>query len=165
MRFKLLLTVLALGAATWSLWPDSESRHSHHDVFFDQVWLDRLPQAPTEKFNVLLVLHDPGAGVFQNTSFYEGDYSVFGWQHHEPGRMDIVMLQTQERHQLRYQITDKDCGGFDYCMRVEGAPRGATRYYTMDDWVIESSGHGSARVDAIDPAALQRLIQATRDRE
>jgi hypothetical protein len=159
MRSKLLVMAMALGAATWLLWPDSA--HHEKDVFFDRVWLDRLPQTPTEKFDVFLVLQDPGAGVFQNTSFYEGDYSVFGWEDHRPGRMKIIMLQNQQRHELGYEITDKGCGGFDYCMRLRGAPRGAERYYSMRDWVIESRD-GSARLD---PAALERLIAQTRDRK
>jgi hypothetical protein len=157
MRSKLLIMAMALGAATFTLWPDSAARHS--DEFFNRVWLDRLPQTPTEKFNVLVVLQDPGAGVFQNTSFYEGDYSVFGWEGHGPGRMKIVMLQTQKRHELRYEVADEGCGGFDYCLRVQGAPRGAERYYSMEDWVIESRD-GAARLD---PAALQRLIASARD--
>jgi hypothetical protein len=35
------------------------------------------------------------------------------------------MMQTGERHNLRYEVSAGDCGRFDYCLRLRGAPRGA----------------------------------------
>ena len=41
----------------------------------------------------------------------------------------------------RFKVTDKGCDPFDMCMKVKGAPRGAKKYFSMDDWIIESH-HG-----------------------
>src|SRR5690606_30465077 len=112
---------------------------------------------PTDKFDIFVMLDEPAAGVFQNTSAYEGDYSAFEWSnpHRGDDRYEITMLQQGKRLRLSIHVADEGCRGFDYCMKIKGAPRGASRYVSMKDWVIDSaSGLGP---EALRQQVLERL--------
>lgn len=153
MRTKLLVLVLVVAGAAWMLWPTSQAQRSHSRLI-NRVWIERLPNAPTEKFDIFLMLGDENMGAFQHTSLYEGDYSLFSWDTLASNHVDLVMLQTGRRHRMSFDISSKDCGGFDYCMKVKGAPRGTRHYYSMEDWVIES-GPGAV---VMAPAELGRVV-------
>ena len=163
MRSNLLTMAVALGATAWLLWPGAgDESHPPADggaeLLLDRVWIDRAPNAPTDKFNVFIALHESRGGSFVHTSAYEGNYSVFQWRKLDKGRMELVMLQPGETHHLRFQVASRNCRGFDYCMQLRGAPRGAELYYSMSDWVIES-GELSGPGATIDQGALMRAVR------
>lgn len=106
----------------------------------NRVWIDEIPTTERQKINWFLGIDDPQIGVFQKTSVYEGDYTLFAWRDKKEGVIDIEMLQSGKSHKLRIQTGSKNCGRFDYCMTIKGAPRGAKKYYSMKDWVIEEAG-------------------------
>ncbi len=161
MRAKLFVLVSVICGATWLLWPcgqdDESAVQGSAETLVNRVWIERVPDAPNDKFHILAIVDEPAFGVFQHTSFYEGDYSMFSWENLDAHGFDLVMLQNEKSYKLRYSIATKGCRGFDYCMNVKGAPRGVKQYYSMEDWVIEPHG---ASAQAIAPAQLRQLIEA-----
>lgn len=164
MQSKSKLILAALGLVAVLAWvragsdaPEAErDRGDLRKVLVNRVWIDHLPRSFKDKIHVLALVGEQHMGVFQHTSAFEGDFAAFQWSL-EPGtRLGITMLQSDAQHSLRVRVATEGCGGFDYCMRVKGAPRGAKRYVSQADWVI--SAEGLARVDARDPAALRELL-------
>ncbi len=117
--------------------PVEDGHNSHEAEWTNQVWIDKIPLRETDKMNIFAGLIDPQYGVFQSTSQWEGDYTVFSWTALSKGKAEIEMMQTGKKHKLRLSVSTKDCGQFDMCIKVKGAPRGPTTYYSMKDWVIE----------------------------
>ena len=143
-RSKVLWLVLPALAVGY-LWlggddADRDDADSAADVqWHNRVWIDEIPTSERQKINWFLGIDDPQIGLFQKTSVYEGDYTVFAWRAKKDGVVEIEMLQTEKTHKLKIKTGSKDCGRFDYCMTVKGAPRGAKKYYSMRDWVIEDA--------------------------
>lgn len=117
----------------------------------NRVWIDKIPEDMRDKLDIFVAQGDPRFGVFQRTSAYEGDYTVFQWHAHRKGRLHITMLQTGKDHQLGTKVSRKGCKQFDLCMELTGAPRGAKKYYSMKDWVIDA--HAS------EPGAIRAFIR------
>ena len=103
----------------------------------NRVWIDALPTSAKQKVDVFLMIEEPRLGQFVRTSAYEGDYAVFEWRARDGKGVELVMLQTDKTHRVGFQVSTGECDPFDYCLKVKGAPRGAKRYYSMQDWVIE----------------------------
>lgn len=125
-------------------------------TWHNRVWIDEIPTSERQKINWFLGIDDPQIGLFQKTSVYEGDYTVFAWRGKKDGVIEIEMLQSEKSHKLKVKTGNKDCGRFDYCMTVKGAPRGAKKYYSMKDWIIEGAqtpGEAATRARALVQAA------------
>lgn len=156
MKNLIILTAIVLGAV-WLLRSDSDnddaSVHDGKNHVVNRAWIDKIPETMRDKIDVFIAHDDPQYGAFQHTSAFEGDYSVFQWKRAKSGngKYAITMLQSGRQHQLRARVTRKNCKQFDMCMDLQGTPRGATRYYSMEDWVIE----GNAT-----PARIQQFIRA-----
>lgn len=134
------IAALALGAYFFTGGSDDEDQSvsDHHITWNNRLWIDKLPSTQKEKIDLIVSVDDPRIGFFQHTSAFEGDFAMFGWSAKD-NKITIEMLQTGKKHKLRMKVTDKDCGRFDYCLEVKGAPRGAKRYYSMEEWVIDGS--------------------------
>ncbi len=105
----------------------------------DQVWIDRMPVREKDKVNVLAMLSDAEFGVFNESSAYEGRFSLFQFKERK-GKLALTMLQTDSKHKLTYAISTKGCGAvFEYCLKVTGAPLGPQIYGTMREWTIDAS--------------------------
>ena len=101
-----------------------------------------------DKVSVFAMLSDAKIGIYNESSAYEGEFSLFEFKHRE-GKLLVTMLQTEKSHKLSYKISNKGCGPmFDYCLTVKGAPRGPVTYGTMRDWVIDSSDVDSKTLDS-----------------
>ena len=134
---RYLVTCLLLGALLWVFWPAGERAQDEnplHTQLVDRAWIDHMPVYPDDKIDLLFLDSDSRIGVFQNMSVYEGDFSLFAWRNRSGDRFDLTMLQHRKDHRLRYKVTDRGCGEFDLCMVVEGAPRGARKYFSMEEW-------------------------------
>jgi hypothetical protein len=166
MRKALWLVIPALVAGyVWLGDDDDDDRETANEVddsaevsWNNRVWIDEIPTSERHKINALVVADDPQIGLFQNTSFYEGDYSVFAWRAKADGVVKIEMLQSDKSHKLKIKTGTKDCGRFDYCMTVKGAPRGAKKYYSMKDWVIEGA-HSPSDISARASALISAQIE------
>lgn len=137
---------VGISLATWLAWPQvDDPRAQHAPKVENRVWIERMPDTPRQKFDVFVLIEDaknpsePGIGVFSRTSAFEGDFTVFNWWRKEPGKFRIYMLQKKKTHRLRAKTTDRGCEPFDYCLKLEGAPRGARKYGSMREWVIEGA--------------------------
>jgi hypothetical protein len=142
---KLGYIVVGLGlvALAWTLWPSGgadKTARGLDDELINRFWIDHLPTTMTDKIDVLAFVDDPQLGVFQNTSAYEGDFSLFTWSHDGDRKLRVTVLQTEKSYKLKYRVSDEGCGRFDLCVKIKGAPRGAKQYYSMEDWIIESRG-------------------------
>ena len=142
---KKLLSISVVIGVVASVWAfsgddDSDDDKSVNDgaevTWNNRVWIEKMPTKHTEKVDLMLSVDDPRVGVFQRTSSYEGDFSVFIWSG-DDGAVKLRMLQTDKTSKLTFKTKSKGCGDFDYCMTVKGAPRGGKKYYSMSDWVIE----------------------------
>ena len=88
----------------------------------NQVWIDKIPVRETDKINIFAALDDPQFGVYQSTSQWEGEYTVFSWRARGDSGADIEMMQTGKKHKLKFSLSTNNCGRFDVCMTVKGAP-------------------------------------------
>lgn len=161
-RKKIVIIVIGLVALAWILWPSSTPStpdHGPDDELVNRIWIDRLPTSATEKINVFVMIDDPRVGVFEKTSAYEGEFTLFEWRREEDGKIRVFMLQTEKTHKLKARISNKDCGRFDLCMKLKGAPRGPKSYHSMEDWVIGGEGLDSA---ALRDAARHYIMEAAR---
>ena len=151
----IIIIVIGAVALAWLLWPSSAPSTAEQglgDELVNRIWIDRLPKSATEKINVFVMIDDPQVGAFQTTSAYEGDFTVFEWRQGESGKIRVFMLQTEKTHKIRARVSNKDCGRFDLCMKLKGAPRGPKGYFSMSDWVIDSA-------DGLDRGALDTAIR------
>ena len=133
--------VVAAGLGAW-LWMggDDESKKDAQDSvsLTDQIWIDKMPMREKDKVSVFAMISDANLGVFDKTSAYEGEFSLFKYRLRK-GEATITMLQTDKRHKVSFKVSKGDCGRqFEYCLRVKGAPRGAKVYGTRSEWRIES---------------------------
>lgn len=143
---KRIWPIVAVAAAivVWFVWfrspagQPAEAGAAHLDEVANQIWITDLPENPKDKIDVFLMIEHPGFGQFLTTSAYEGDYAVFEWKESRDG-IGIVFPQTGKKHRLSFKVDHEGCFPFDLCMTVKGAPRGAKRYVSMEDWVIEGS--------------------------
>ena len=163
---KIIIIVIGMAALAWFLWPQGQATDDPSDgpdldsEFVNRVWIEHLPKNITDKIDILAIIEDPRVGVFQNSSAFEGDFSLFEWRAGGDGEratLRVTMLQTEKTHKVKYRVSNRDCGRFDLCVRVKGAPRGSKRYVSMEDWVIEGNGTGES--GALDEAALRQRIR------
>lgn len=146
---SIVLVVIVACALAWFFLRSNDSDRNAMDVPADlvnRVWVDRVPEKAEQKVDVLVMLGEPKLGQFLRTSVFEGDFAVFEWSE-QGGRLQIVLLQSKAKHKMTASVSRKDCGGFDYCMKVKGAPRGAARYVSMEDWVVEPQQQGFGLAD------------------
>lgn len=163
-KSKLILAVLGLvGLLAWMRAGGDAPEAQRDDdnlrkVLVNRVWIDHLPRSFKDKVHVFVLVGEQRMGGFQHASAFEGDFAVFQWSLEHGKRLGITMLQSDAEHSLRVRVATEGCGGFDYCLRVKGAPRGAKRYVSQADWVI--SAEELERVDTREPAALRALLDA-----
>ncbi len=113
--------------------------HAADETLVGRVWLDHIPTKPNEHcewFVVVAQTDTEGKGVFARASQFDGAFSVFGWKAQKKGELTIEMLQDGTRHKLKYTATNCDKDGFDYCLEVTGAPKGAARYGSKHGWEL-----------------------------
>jgi hypothetical protein len=120
-----------LGGYWYSAEPQSD------DIAFNRIWLSHLPQHERDKFDLVAFIHDDKIGIFQDTSAFQGSYDVFGYSGGS-GTVTLHMLQDNKKVKATYTATKCNVKNFDYCLEIKGTPRGPVRYYSQEDWVIES---------------------------
>jgi hypothetical protein len=122
-----------------------ESSSSPH-LLVGRVWVDRIPTKDTEHFEAFLVLEDPSMGVFQRTSSYEGSFEIFKYEPRGDGKLQMLFPQSKTKFEVKYDAKTCNESGFDYCLAMTGAPRGATKYVSKKGWEIE--GDNVAQVES-----------------
>lgn len=115
----------------------------------NRIWIDRMPERAEEHRQLFILLEEEdesaalpadaeGVGIFQRASSFEGDYELFGFRETGNDRYELTMLQKKTKHRVIVRATKCTEKGFEFCLAVEGAPRGSTRYYSKRGWEIGS---------------------------
>jgi len=137
MKKLALFTVVVAGAVVGV-------RHFHHaaaahhaHLVQDRVWLDHMPKNDRDTINVFAVLTQQPIGVFQSASFWKGSHEAFRYEQHGD---EIRMVFPQSGDKESITVTAYECsdGGFDYCLDVKGGTHAVERYYSREEWVIDS---------------------------
>lgn len=140
MRSKVVIGVCAIALlGGWWLFSDSESEANATDsgvTVTERIWISKIPQTERDKFDILILTEEQGNfGAFLKTSQFEGEYSYFQWTQKGANKFKILLLQEDKHYELSAKTSSK-CSGFDYCLEVKGAPRGAKKYVSQKDWVL-----------------------------
>ncbi|XXX78272.1 hypothetical protein WMF30_05835 [Sorangium sp. So ce134] len=141
-------TAIALAAAAGGYGLLS-SRGSDAKTLVGRVWIERIPKGDTDHVELIAMLADEPIGIFRRTSQYEGSYALFRYELRGNDKLQLLFPQDKSKHEVAYDARPCDVKGFDYCLDMSGAPRGAAKYYSRKDWEIEGS----------DPAALEGALR------
>jgi hypothetical protein len=136
----------AAGAAGWFWHQNGEQADSK--LLLNRVWVDHLPSGGNDAVELFVAIDDDHLGAFQRASQYEGEWALF--QHEVRG--DVLRLTFPQRgssHDVRYQAKACDEPGWDYCLTLEGSPRGAANYRSRRGWEVDNS-RARTPSDAID---------------
>lgn len=149
---KLTIVLSILGAVLGLRWLLSGS-HSEDapnaTLIFDRVWIDRIPRGETDAINVLVALQDEEMGVFQRTSRWKGEHELFRHARGGSGKLRLLFPQTRDREEVGYRAVKCDRDGFDYCLELRGASRGARSYVSKKGWEVGSLGEAQAKLDQL----------------
>jgi hypothetical protein len=125
-------------------------RGSDAKTLVGRLWIDRLPKNDAEHLEFLVLLPDEPLGVFERRSRFEGSFAMFRYELRGDNRVQLLFPQDASKHEVRYDARACDARGFDFCLDLNGAPRGAGAYFSRKEWKIE----------ARDPAALEAELDA-----
>jgi len=153
MIMKKVVIAIAAAGVLWAWFSGGsadESEAAHGVDVFDRVWIEKMPTSPKQKFDVFIALDEvaPHFGVFERVSAYEGSYSVFEWKKEGDHRLKLHLLQKDKWSKVKYKVSTRGCGEFDYCLELKGAPLGGKKYGSMKGWEIETT----------DPTAVRALV-------
>jgi hypothetical protein len=118
-----------------------------------RIWLDHLPTKDTEHFEVFVAVEKEPVGVFQRASQFEGSYAMFRYELRGDDKAQLLFPQDKSKHEVRYKAAACNVKGFDYCLDLEGAPRGVKRYLSRKEWELEGQ----------DPAEIRARLDAWRE--
>jgi hypothetical protein len=153
---KKLVLLIILGTAAASIWSWTRSEpvesESANQLLADRLWIDRVPRNERDTINVFVMISEHAVGVFHAMSQWRGSYEAFRYEAHGP-EIRLVFPQTGDREKVRAKARRCDEGGMDFCLELDGASRGAKRYYSREGWEID----GVQDLDAV-----KRRIDAMR---
>jgi hypothetical protein len=149
MRKLLLLAALsATGYGIWH-WQSSGSEPAKgKELVRDRLWIDHLPRSERESVQTFIILKDNPAGVFNNASMWRGQYEMFRYEM-SGGQVRMEFPQTGDRDTVSVKATRCKEGKMDFCLELDGASRGAKRYYSREGWEIRSLDEARTKVDAL----------------
>lgn len=136
---KLLLVLLLILAAylLWRWWrADGAALGRGQELVYDRVWIDHLPKSETDEIQVFVAIRDEPIGIFQKSSVWRGAYELFRYENQGDGKIVLLYPQTRDKERAAYRATQCDEKGFDFCMQLDGASRGAQRYYSQRGWEV-----------------------------
>ncbi|WP_437735052.1 hypothetical protein [Sorangium sp. So ce1335] len=126
------------------------SRGSDAKTLVGRLWIERIPRDDTDQIELIVMLADEPIGMFRRTSRYEGSHALFRYELRGNDGMQLLFPQDKSKHEVAFDARPCDVKGFDYCLDLSGAPRGAAKYYSRKEWEIDGS----------DPAALEGALRA-----
>lgn len=136
MKKLALLSIVVAGAVVgYRHFHHTPAHHAH--LVQDRAWLDHMPRNDRDSVNVFAVLTQQPVGIFQAASFWRGQYEAFRYEQ-KGDEIRIVFPQTGDKETITVTAYECSDGGFDYCLDVKGASHGVKRYYSREEWVIDS---------------------------
>ncbi len=115
-------------------------------VLVGRVWVDKLPSKDTDHVEAFVVIDDPSMGAFQRASSFEGSFELFKYEPKGEGKLVMLFPQSKKKYDVAYDAKACDERGFDYCLSLDGAPRGAQKYVSKKGWEIE--GDSPAEIES-----------------
>ena len=140
-RGRWVLALVGATAAGWALWPEGERAGS--ELLLNRVWVDHLPSGGNDSVELFVAIDDEHMGAFQRASQYEGAWSIFSHETRGDGVVRLTFPQHDSSHEVRYQARACDEPGWDYCLTLEGAPRGVAQYRSRRGWEVEGGSKHS----------------------
>jgi hypothetical protein len=116
----------------------------------DRAWLDHMPKNDRDTVNVFAVLTQQPVGVFQSASFWKGNYEAFRYEQ-KGNELRLVFPQTGDKESITVSAYECSDHGFDYCLDVKGGSHGVKRYYSREEWVIDSPAQMNSEIRALLP--------------
>jgi hypothetical protein len=147
-RWAVVLLGLA-GAAGWAALRGGE--RSDEALLLNRVWVDHLPSGGNDAVELFVAIDDDRMGAFQRASQYEGEWAIFRHEARGDSILRLTFLQQGATHDVRYHAKACDESGWDYCLTLEGAPRGVTQYRSRRGWEVDAEKGRSpaAALDAV----------------
>jgi hypothetical protein len=150
---KAVLLVIAVVVVVVSLWSwKHTARPGENRLVVDRIWIDHIPRGERDTIRVFALVSEHSIGVFQATSQWRGAYEAFRYEA-GGGELRLVFPQTGDRETVRAKARRCSEGGMDFCLELDGASRGAKRYYSREGWEI-GGGH--------DLDAIERQVDVVR---
>ncbi|HSN29368.1 MAG TPA: hypothetical protein VLT45_23925 [Kofleriaceae bacterium] len=134
-KLALLSIVVAGAVAGYRHFSHAPAHHAH--LVQDRAWLDHMPRNDRDTVNVFAVLTQQPVGVFQAASFWKGSYEAFRYEQ-KGDEIRMIFPQTGDKESITVTAYECSDGGFDYCLDVKGGSHGVKRYYSREEWVIDS---------------------------
>lgn len=144
-----LAAVLGAAAAGWAMLGDGAESSR---ILVGRIWLDRLPSKETDHAEAFVVITAEPVGLFQRASKWEGGWTMFRHELRGDDRILLMFPQDKSKHEVVYKAWECKEKSFDYCLELEGAPRGAKKYVSRKEWELEGA----------DAAALAAGLEAFR---
>jgi hypothetical protein len=157
---KVLLVVLAVIAAA-SLWSTRHHADSSVDksLVTDRLWIDHIPRNERDTTEVFVAVSEHSVGVFQAASQWRGNYEVFKFEA-SGGELRLVFPQTGNRETVRAKARRCKESQMDFCLDLDGASRGAKRYFSREGWEIDGGTGRDGAARAVD--AIERRVDEIR---
>ena len=132
-----VVVVAVIGFAGWRYHTRSHAVASRENLLVDRLWVDHLPRNERDTFNIFALIDEPSVGIFEARSAWRGTFEAFRFEA-SGDQVRIVFPHTGDKLKLTAKATRCDKGDMDFCLDVEGADRGAKRYYSREGWEIGS---------------------------
>lgn len=137
---KLVWTLLAVAAAIILLRALRREDANDPKLLFDHYWIDHEPRNFRDQFQGLFVSGEYPVGNFQVRTVWTGRWE--GFHYHLSAReadvLDALFPNSDEQRRVKWRARKCDEHGFDLCLDVEGAGRGAARYYSKSEWRVKA---------------------------
>jgi hypothetical protein len=134
----IVLGVMVVGALAFAMWMSDDGGASEPGLVLDRLWIDQLPKAPKDTFNVFAAVSKEKIGVFQSGSQWKGSYEFFSHDAGD-GALRILYLQTGDKEKVKTRAWRCKERGMDYCLELKGSSRGVKRYRSQVGWEIGES--------------------------
>ncbi|MFT3694931.1 MAG: hypothetical protein QM831_17405 [Kofleriaceae bacterium] len=144
---KKLLVVAGVAGMAVGGWKLS---HRHHTdgggTVTNQLWLDHMPKNDRDLTHVLIALHDKDprgdVGILNYGSAWRANINIFKFEK-SGDSLRVLFPQNGFKAQWTTKVSHCSVDQFTLCLEVT-APRGTFRYFSRDEWVIDSADAGRA---------------------
>lgn len=144
--FVMLLVLTGFFTFRWFLGSNEPTRDEAPDLVYKRIWLERVPDSPTDYAHGLYLLSTPSAGVFQRSSAFDYHFELF---RHDMDKNKLKMTFPQTNKTATVTITIKKCDDlppFDLCLTLSENPwSGPKKYYGFFETEDESKAVSDAQ--------------------
>ncbi len=141
----LLLAFLAYLGFRFLGGPSETARDEPPAMLFNRVWLEKMPDKPTDYVQGTFVLDQQPFGLFQRASAFDYHLELFEYDQ-DGAKLKVVFPQTDKKATFTYSIKGCDVPPFDLCLTLSDNPWGGPKkYYGFRDAEQESKRVPGAR--------------------